>query len=93
MRCPVSDRHSDEMVAKLVGLHGWQVNIKARGTCLNHQSRLYMEGGLMLNMGCRRPRKCGMYMESVGWWWGGEVGMAVLHLKQVGLSVPPNRMF
>lgn len=24
---------------------------------------------------------------------GGEVGMAVLHLKQVGLSVPPNRLW
>lgn len=24
---------------------------------------------------------------------GGEVGMAVVHLKQVGLSEPPNRMF
>lgn len=56
MRCPVSDRHSDQTVAKLVGLHGWQVNVKVRGTRLNHQSGLYVEGGLMLNMECRRLR-------------------------------------
>lgn len=56
MRCPVSDRHSDQTVAKLVGLHGRQVNVKVRGIRLNHPSGVYVEGGLMLNMECRRLR-------------------------------------
>lgn len=56
MRCPVSDRHSDQTVAKLVGLHGRQVIIKVRGACLNHPSKLYLEDGLIVNVECRRLR-------------------------------------
>ena len=52
MRCPVSDRHSDQTFAKLVGLHGRQVNVRVRGTCLNHQSGLYLADGLRVSMGC-----------------------------------------
>lgn len=66
MRCLVSDRHFDQTFTKLVGLHGWQVVVKVRGTHLNYQSGLYPEDGLVVNMGCRKLRS----MERVGWWQG-----------------------
>lgn len=63
MRCLVSDRHFDQTVTKMVGLHGRQVVVKVRGTHLNRQSGLYLEDRLV---GCRRLRS----MERVGWWQG-----------------------
>lgn len=46
MRCPVSDRHSDQTVPKLVGLCGRQGTVKMRGVCSSHPSGPYLEDRL-----------------------------------------------
>lgn len=56
MRCPVSDRHSDQTVAKLAGLCGGQAIVKVKGTCPNHQSGLRVEDGVTVNGRRRRLR-------------------------------------
>lgn len=59
MRCPVSDRHSDQTATKPVGLCGGQVIVKVRGVGWSHQSGLNLEDGLSVRMECRGSRSVG----------------------------------
>lgn len=59
MRCPDSDRRSDQTVTKLVGLYGRQVIVQVRGTCSKPSVRAVSGGWSYGEYGVQEAGKVG----------------------------------